>query len=76
MYSCVPSVIKKLYRYAEHEDVKIELDNKYGLMISVPQNWVKVRPPVKRVLSDEQKAALAERMVEVRKKGIRPNDRP
>lgn len=52
----------------EHEDeAKIELDNSYGLMISVPQSWIKVRPPVKRRLTDEQKAALAERMNKVRK---------
>ena len=69
VYSCIPSMVKKLYAMAEeHEDeAKIELDNSYGLMISVPQNWIKVRPPVKRQLTDEQKAALAERMNKVRK---------
>ena len=62
-------MVKKLYAMAEeHEDeAKIELDNSYGLMISVPQSWIKVRPPVKRQLTDEQKAALAERMNKVRK---------
>lgn len=52
---------------ADHEEAKIELDNQYGLMISVPQNWIKIRPPVKRQLTDEQKVALAERMKNVKK---------
>ena len=52
---------------ADHEEAKIELDNQYGLMISVPQNWIKIRPPVKRQLTDEQKAAMAERMKNIRK---------
>ena len=52
---------------ADHEEAKIELDNQYGLMISVPQNWIKIRPPVKRQLTDEQKAAMAEKMKNIRK---------
>ena len=67
MYSCIPSVVKRLYKMADHEEAKIELDNQYGLMISVPQNWIKIRPPVKRQLTDEQKAAMAERMKNIRK---------
>ena len=62
VYSCVPSMVKKLYMMAEHEAVKIELDNQYGIMVSVPQNWIKIRPPVKRSLTEEQKAASAERL--------------
>lgn len=62
VYSCIPTTIKQLYKLAkQHDEVRIELDNKYGLMISVPQKWIKVRPPVKRILTDEQKAAAAER---------------
>ena len=67
VYSCIPSMVKKLYQYAEHEDVKIDMDNEYGLTIDVPQNWVKIRPPVKRQLTDEQRATLSERMKNVKK---------
>ena len=67
VYSCIPSTVKKLYKLADHEEAKLELDNQYGLMISVPQNWIKIRPPVKRQLTDEQKVALAERMKNVKK---------
>ena len=66
VYSCIPSMVKKLYQYAEHEDVKIDMDNEYGLTIDVPQNWIKVKPP--RVMSKEQKAALAENLAKARKK--------
>lgn len=67
VYSCIPPMVKRLYKLAEHEDAKIELDNQYGLTISVPQSWIKIRPPVKRQLTDEQKAALSERMKNVKK---------
>ena len=46
--------------------MKIEKDDDYGFMISVPQNWVRVRPPIKRVMSDEQKAAMSERMKQIK----------
>ena len=67
VYSCIPSMVKKLYQFAERPDVTVELDNAYGLMISVPQNWIKIRPPAKRQMTDEQKEALAERMGLLRK---------
>ena len=75
VYSCIPSVVKRLYKMADHEEAKIELDNQYGLMISVPQNWIKIRPPVKRQLTEEQKAALAERMQKF-KRGKNDNQNP
>ena len=68
VYSCVPNMVKKLYEYAEHEDVKIDMDNEYGLTINVPMKWVKVKPPVKRVYSEEQRAAMAENLAKARKK--------
>lgn len=68
VYSCIPNMVKKLYEYAEHEDVKIDMDNEYGLTINVPMNWVKIRPPIKRVYSEEQRAAIAENLAKARKK--------
>ena len=68
VYSCIPTTIKKLYKMVEeHKEVKVELDNNYGLMISVPQKWVKVSPP--RKMSEEQRAAAAERLREIKKRG-------
>ena len=67
VYSCIPSTVKKLYQLAEHEEAEIDMDNSYGLTITVPQSWIKIRPPVKRQLTDEQRAALVERMKNVKK---------
>ena len=68
VYSCIPNTIKALYKLADNEDVNVEKDDSYGLMISVPQNWIKIRPPVKRAFSEEQRAAMSERL-----KGMRKN---
>ena len=69
VYSCIPNVVKKLYKYTEeHEDAHIDLDNEYGQTISVPMNWIKVRPPVKREYTEEQKQIMSARLKEVRKK--------
>lgn len=59
-------MVKKLYKMAEHEDAKIEMDNEHGVTISVPQEWVKIRPTIKRVMTEEQKAVAAERLKNVR----------
>lgn len=67
VYSCIPSTMKKLYQLAEHEEAEIDMDNSYGLTITVPQSWIKIRSPVKRQLTDEQRAALVERMKNVKK---------
>ena len=68
VYSCIPNTVKKLYEYAEHEDVKIDMDNEYGLTINVPMKWIKVKPPIKRIISEEQRAASAERLAKARTK--------
>lgn len=67
VWSTIPTTVKRLYKLAEeYDDVSIDLDNEFGLGIVVPMNWVKVRPP--RKISDEQKAAMAERMKKARKR--------
>ena len=66
VWSTIPATVKRLYKLAEeHDEVSIDLDNEFGLGIVVPITWVKVRPP--RKVSEEQRAAMAERMNKVRK---------
>lgn len=66
VWSTIPVTVKKLYKLAEeHDEVSIDLDNEFGLGIAVPMTWVKVRPP--RKISDEQRAAMAERMKKAKK---------
>ena len=51
---------------AEHPDeteiIKRPEENDGCLYCKVPSTWLKIAPPVKREMSDEQKAAAAQRM--------------
>ena len=67
VYSCVPTMMKKMDTQMHHPDAITEIDDTNGVMISVPMDWIKIRPPTKRQLSEEQRAALVERMNNVRK---------
>ena len=64
--------INKIYKLKEKypNDVFIEMseeDNDGMIVAHVPKSWMKLSPPAKRNFSDEQKAALAERMRAARK---------
>lgn len=65
--------IKRLTALAEQypEDVVIRKtpeDNNGYVLASLPKKWFKIKPPTKRTLTDEQRAALTERMKRIRKK--------
>ncbi len=51
---------------AEHPDeteiIKRPEENDGCLCCKVPSTWLKIAPPVKREMSDEQKAAASQRM--------------
>ena len=51
---------------AEHPDeteiIKRPKENDGCLYCKVPSTWLKIAPPVKREMSDEQKAAASQRM--------------
>ena len=51
---------------AEHPDeteiIKRPEENDGCLYCKVPSTWLKIAPPVKREISDEQKAAASQRM--------------
>lgn len=51
VFSSIPSTINQLYKLVEsNPEASIELDSKYGLMITVPMKWVKIKPPKKMQL--------------------------
>lgn len=56
--------IKKLMK--KHPDdveiIRMPEDNDGCLYCKVPANWLKIAPPIKRELTDEQRAAAAERL--------------
>ena len=64
IYSCDPKVVKKLTRYLQEnpEDCHLISDDGYGICVKVPVSWIKYRPVKKRVMTDEQKAAAADRL--------------
>lgn len=61
-------MINKLEKLrAEHEEIKlIRVDDWEGYEYEVPVKWIKISPPRKVNMTDEQKAAAAERLKRVR----------
>ena len=52
----------------EAQTVKHPDDNYGYLLINIPKTWFKVSPPKTRTMSEEQKAALVERLQKSRQK--------
>ena len=68
VFSSVPTTINRLYKLLEHPDAIVEMDTQYGLMISVPMSWIKIRPPIKRKYTQEQREKMAMNLQKARKK--------
>lgn len=63
VWSTHPNTIKKLYTFVNNsEEAKIVQDMHSCLCVSIPYKWVKLSIPKGKKLTDEQKAALAERL--------------
>lgn len=65
--------INKILRLKERCPDEVEVvcmpeDNDGIILAHVPKNWLKVSPPRKVDLSEEQRAAAAERLTEARRK--------
>jgi imidazolonepropionase-like amidohydrolase len=63
--------VNKLYKLAEEYPNEVEIRSEYkdGFVTAhVPKEWVRVRPPAKREMTDEQKQAAAERLTQARKR--------
>ncbi len=70
IYSCIPSTMNRLRKYAEQfpDDVKVTREDQIGIFVNVPASWVTIRRPRQVILSDEQRAAAAERLQAARQK--------
>ena len=66
IYSCVPSMIKKIEGIIEDQEVKILGNDRYGIMVEVPMRWIKIAKPQKRAYTEEQRNALRERLEKAR----------
>ena len=64
--------INKIYKlkekYPDEVHIEVSEEENDGMIVAhVPKTWMKVSPPKKVNYTEEQKAALAERMREARK---------
>ena len=69
-YSGETKWINKIRKYAEEypDEVVITADNDWGITAKIPRSWMKVAPPRKVNMTDEQKRQAAERLAATRKK--------
>ena len=66
IYSCVPSMMRRMKTALENPEAVLIADDKYGIQISVPMTWIKLSKPQKKTLSEERREALRNRMTKVR----------
>lgn len=52
----------------KNPDIKITDQGEEWVRYEVPKSWIKVNPPRKRDMTEEQRAAAAERLANARKK--------
>lgn len=64
IYSSDPVVIRRLKKYADENPDKISviMDNASGIEVLFPMDWISFKPRKKRVMSEEQRQANAERL--------------
>jgi len=65
-------LINRLMRFHDSRPGEVEIirhaeENDGCLYCKVPAKWLKISPPVKRDLTEEQRAAMAERLKNCRK---------
>lgn len=65
VYTSRSGVAQKLKKMCETypADAQVARLDKYGLEVSVPMDWITIRPKVKRSFTEEQKQAMRERLV-------------
>lgn len=68
VYTCEPRTIATMQKLAEaHPDeVVIEHPDDYGIIVRLPRKWVRVKPPVKAVYSEERKQKAREQLAKLR----------
>ena len=69
VYSCIPGEVRYYLKLASDypEDVRILTQDKYGIGVEMPSAWYRrPKPPNKRNLTEEQKAAAAARLTAAR----------
>lgn len=68
IFTDCPKLIKKLKALPASKDYEIQPHEGRGLKFRCPKKWIRIKPPVKRNLSDEQRQLLAERLKKSKEK--------
>lgn len=65
----ITKVLKLKEKYPDEVEILFYPEDNHGVILAhVPKTWMKVSPPRKVTLTEEQKAARAAALVEARKK--------
>lgn len=62
IFCAIPYWIKRLRKLAKAHDNIVCRETDDGIFMTVPSDWIKVKPPRQSIVSDESRAALAENM--------------
>lgn len=71
VYSSYKPTIAKLQKFAEEseEEVIVLIDDSYGMSVSIPKDWIKMKQPRKKTeYSEEAKQQLCDRLQAARDK--------
>ena len=73
VYTCIPHEIKKFAKLQDDPEVKLVLDDAYGMAIEVPSSWIKVTRPRRYNLTPEQIEERRRHMAAMRIKKEEPH---
>ena len=57
----------KALQQSHPDDIQIIRETEDGILVHIPKSWMKISPPRKMTLTDEQRLAAGERMKNARK---------
>lgn len=68
VFTDCPKLIKKLKALPESKEYEIQPHEGRGLKFRCPKKWIRIKPPVKRNLTEEQRQVLSERFRKAKEK--------
>jgi len=71
----INKILKLKQEHPDKVDIRYLPEDNDGMIVAhIPKNWIKVSPPRKREMTEEQKVALAERLAFARSKRSEVDD--
>ena len=65
----INKIIKLHEQYPNEVEIQVFPEDNQGMLLAhLPKSWFQIRPPRKRDMTDEQRAAAAQRLAEARAK--------